>query len=224
MAERIGRPPRDPYDIIAYQVNPTEDGVDRIPVRVIDAIEQTLLSNGFMHDAAARAGLSTETLRKWRRKGVEAAGKLLAGKVRRSELDLHTRHCVELADRMDRAEAEARMALFSRVTALAQGGLQTTRIVERINASTGDVIERRVEVSEMLPDVRALTWLLSRRYPHDFPTRIEVTGPDGGPVQVTPARDRLMSAIEAVRERTNVQPVLDVESRPVNGDQPALES
>jgi hypothetical protein len=222
MAERIGRPPRDPYDVIAYEELIREDGVDRIPVRVIDAIESTLRANGFMHDAAARAGLSTETLRQWRRKGVEAAGQLLAGKVRRSDLDVHTRRCVELADRMDRAEADARVALLGQVTALAQGGLTVSKIIERVNVSTDEILERRVEIATTLPDIRALTWLLSRRYPHDFPTRIEVTGPEGGPVQIQPVRDRLLAAVDAVRQRRNGDDAIDVEHRPANGDQPAL--
>jgi hypothetical protein len=216
MTERIGwgRPPRDPYDIIDYRERVTETGVDRIPVTVIDRVVETLQANAFIHDAAARSGLATETLRQWRRKGVEAQAALLSGKKKRSDLDTHTRRCVELASKMERAEADARVLLLGAITTMARGGLEQSRTVEKVDATTGDVLERTEERRKLLPDPRSITWLLSHRYPADFAPRIEVTGPDGGPVQVESARDRLMSAIEGVRGRKTI----DVESRPRPGN------
>src|SRR5262245_30573678 len=216
MAERLrpGYPARDPYDIIDYREVITAAGVDRIPVRVIDRVVETIQVNAFIHDAASRAGIATETLRQWRRRGVEASADLLEGRKRRSDLDTLTKRCVELAARMEKAEAEARVLLLGAITQLARGGMEQTRTVEKVDASTGDVLERVEERRKLLPDTRAITWLLANRYPADFVQRVEITGPEGGPVQVESARDRLMTAIEGVRERRPI----DVASRPKLGN------
>lgn len=217
MAERIGfgRPPRDPYDIIDYREVVRTSGVDRIPVRVIDRVVETLQANAFLHDAAARSGIAVETLRQWRRKGVEASTLILAGKKRRSDFDTHTKRCIELAAAMERAEADARLLLLGALTQMARGGLEQTRVVEKVDAESGNVLERTEEVRKLLPDPRSITWLLSHRYPGDFAPRIEITGPEGGPVQVESARDRLLTAIEGVRGRK----IIEVTPRPLgNGE------
>ena len=206
-----GRIPRDPYEIIDYDEIIDDSGVEKRPVRLIDRVEDTLRANGFLHDAASRVGMDRDTLRRWREKGVKAKVDLLAGRKRRSDLDRHTKRCIELAERMERAEAEARLSLISTVTRLAEGGLMASRVVEKRDHK-GNITERVVETKEMLPDSRALTWLLSRRYPADFAGRVEITGEGGGPVEVeVSVRDRLIAAVAHVRERS----VIDV---PSNGE------
>lgn len=205
--------PRDPYEIVGYDDIITEDGVEHRPVRVIDRVETTLRMNGFMHDAAARAGISPDKLRIWRGKGNRANSAILEGRKRYSELDTLTKRCIELARRMDLAEAESRSVLLDTANRLAVGGLERKRLVQKRDMRTGDVVEVTEETTTMLPDPRMITWLLTHRYPQDFPAqRVEISGPAGGPVEVEiTARDRLLDAIEAVQKRSELGPEIGPE-------------
>jgi hypothetical protein len=199
---------------VDYRAVPQDDGtIVREPVTVIDRVEEALRQNGFIHDAAGRSGLAVETLRQWRAKGVRANADILAGRRRRADLDTHERRCAELATRMERAEADARLSLLAVTSALARGGLEVVHTTEKQNAG-GDVLEKVVRTSRSLPDSHAATWLLAHRYPADFAGRVEVTGPDRGPIEVAVSPvDQLLNAINAVRERRD-----GVSS---NGDTPA---
>lgn len=214
MAERIGRPPHDPYDVIDYLVHETDDGVERVPVRVIDRIVDALRGNAFKHDAAARAGISTETLRAWQAKGNRALIELLAGRKRRSDFEVHTLRCMELATEIERAEAEARSALLEVTTRVAMGGVERRKTVERRDAE-GNLQDITEHTEHTLPDTRTLTWLLTHRYREEFSDRLELTGPGGGPVELNvSARDRLIEAIQGVRERSAIEvDEVDVEPR-----------
>lgn len=49
---------------------------------------------------------------------------------------------------------------------------------------------------------RASAWLLSRKRPHDFGERIELTGPDGGPVEIDVSiRDQFVAKVDEMAER-----------------------
>ena len=48
----------------------------------------------------------------------------------------------------------------------------------------------------------AAAWLLERRYPKDFGRRQEITGPDGGPLQVTDTgRDKILKLLKEMHDR-----------------------
>jgi hypothetical protein len=198
----MGRAPKNPFEVIDYRVIETEAGPHREPVTAMDRIEETLRSNGFIHDAAARAGLATETLRTWRAKGVRAQAAVLNGRRRTRDLTVHEQRCVELARRMERAEADAKLALTALLTRASQGGLQQVRIIEQVDPDTGVVLSRRQETITLPRDIKAAMWLLSHRYPVDFAGRVVVTGPEGGPLQldVSP-KEQLAEAVSRARER-----------------------
>lgn len=223
MAERIGpgRPPRDPYDVIDYVTKVDDDGVERIPVRMLDRVVETLANNGFLHDAAARAGVSKETLRQWIRKGSEAKADLIAGRLRLSQLDIQTRRCIELADAVEYASATARTQMLQTMTAMAQGGLSRSKITERYDAE-GKVTERAETVETTLPDPRALAWILTHRYRDEFTAPAEHAGAGGAlTIDMQSPRDRLLSHIADVRSRRALPPgkdVIDASSRDTNGD------
>jgi hypothetical protein len=101
----------------------------------------------------------------------------------------------------ERAEAEPRLTLLTVTSALARGGLEVVHTTEK-QTPQGQTLERVERRSRTLPDAHAATWLLSHRYPADFAGRVEVTGPNGGPleVEVSPA-DQLLGAVAQVRER-----------------------
>jgi hypothetical protein len=197
----MGRPPKNPFEVIDHELIDTPDGPVRQPVTAMDRIEQTLRANGFIHDAAARAGIATETLRAWRTKGVRANADLENGRRGRSDLSDHEARCVELARRMERAEADAKVALTALLTGAAQRGLQQVRIIETVNPDTGEVIARRRETITLPRDVKSAMWMLSHRY-KEFRGHIEVSGPGGGPLQVDVApKEALAEAVERAAER-----------------------
>lgn len=149
-------------------------------------------------DAAAVAGVSARTVFRWmergraeqeRLDGLEAENPGEPGSVasRESERDFcHFWH------RYTRARSEATAKLVLLIQRGAQGGAvveERTRTYR--DRATGEQVtqtDRRLAP----PDWRAASWLLARMDPTRFGAqvehaRVEVTGPDGGPVQVEDA-------------------------------------
>lgn len=182
-------------------------GRRKVPVTAADRIVATLRANGFMHDAAARAGIATETLRAWRTKGNRARGDITNGRRRFEDLDDHEAACVELADRMERAETDAKVELVEVLLATARGGLIQQRVIEQVNPDTGEVLSRRVEKITAPHDAKWAAWLLSHRYSDYRGHQVELTGPGGGPIQLdVDAKVRLLEAAERAAERLGVGP------------------
>lgn len=194
-----GRPPTNLRAVVAYRAS--ADG-GQVPLTVMDVVEETIRTGGFIKDAAARVGVTVHVLREWRRIGNRCLRDVLDGAKRRSQLSRHERLCCELATKMDKAEAEARVLLLGKAQRLAQGGLTRTETTERRDAS-GAVVERTERQIELLPDSGMIQWLLSHRWRDDFGRQaVEVSGPDGGPVQLESAGivERLREALAGVRE------------------------
>jgi hypothetical protein len=216
-----GAVPKNLDDVIGYRQ--ATDG-SQVPVTYMDRIVEAISLGGFLHDAAARVGVTVETLRDWRRQGNKALADVLAGRKRRSHFTKRERQYAELAQRMETAEAEARLRLLGIGQQLAQGGAELVETIEKVvepDRGPRRVVERTTRTSHSLPDARMVTWLLSHRWPADFAGRVELTGPAGGPVQVDtrPALDRLRQAVEKARQPTpnghEPQP-----TAPTNGNHP----
>lgn len=196
-----GAIPRDLHAIIDYRRVPDgQGGFTQEPVTYMDRILEAISLGGFLHDAAARIGVTVETLRDWRRQGTKAIADVAAGRKRRSHLTKRERQYAELAAGMETAEAEARLRLLGLGQRLAQGGATRTETTVETIAPTGGTpqLVRTVERTMVAePDARMITWLLGHRWPADFgTTRTELTGPDGGPVHVTgTALDQLRDAV-----------------------------
>lgn len=202
--KRTGRPPTDPFEVIDHDTVKAPNGRARqVPVTAADRIIDTLRSNGFVHDAAARAGIATETLRAWRTKGTRAQAALLNGRLDDDEIDEHTAACIELARRWERAEADAKKELVDVLLAAARGELIQLKVVEQVDPATGEVFSRRVETLTV-PDVKAAMWVLSHKYP-EYRGHLEVSGPGGGPIPVDVSpKEQLAAAAERAAERLGV--------------------
>jgi hypothetical protein len=180
-----GAIPRDLDATIDYRPvrNPQTGSVEQRPMSAMDIIEEAIRAGAFLHDAAARVGVTVETLRDWRKQGVNALRQVAQGTRRRSDLSRRVRQYAELAHRMDKAEADARLLMLGTMTRVAQGGIVATETVTKVDPS-GNVLETVTKRSETLPDSKAAAWMLQHRWPGDFHGRTEITGPEGGPVQV----------------------------------------
>lgn len=203
-----GAIPRDLHAIIDYRRVTHADGtVEQVPVTYMDRVLEAISLGGFLHDAAARIGVTVETLRDWRRQGTKAIADVAGGRKRRSHLTKRERQYAELAQGMETAEAEARLRLLGLGHRLANGGATRTETTVETIAPQGGTPQlvrttERTLIAE--PDARMITWLLGHRWPADFgTTRTELVGPDGGPVHVAaPALDQLRDAIERARQPT----------------------
>jgi transposase-like protein len=189
------------------------------PMSALDIVEEAIRAGAFIHDAAARVGVHVETLRDWRRLGVNATRQVAQGLKRRSDLSKRERQYAELAYRMEKAEADARLLLLGTMQRVAQGGITAVETVEKVDA-TGNVLERTTRRSETLPDQKAAAWLLGHRWPEDFHGRQELTGPEGGPVHVetTSALDKLRNLANRPPNGTETPPNPTENSQ--NGTQP----
>jgi hypothetical protein len=187
-------------DVLGYR---QVDGA-QVPITIMDRVEETIRQGAFLHDAAARVGVTVETLRRWITTGNASAADVLSGRRRLSQLNAHERRCVELAERVERAEAEAKVVLTGTAMKVARGGfkrMETTR--KTTGQGPPEVTVREIEAA---PDAHMLSWMLSHRWPEDFGrNRLEVTGPGGGPlaVDVTPVAERLREALAEVRANMN---------------------
>jgi transposase-like protein len=198
-----GRPPTNLRRVIATREAPDGSVVE---VTIIDRVEETLRQGAMVKDAAARVGVAVETLRRWQATGVRVRAALgerdADGNPKHDTADLsaHERNCVELANRMDAAEADTRTALLALTQQLARGGRQRVETIVKVNAA-GQELERVTKTSTTEPDIRAIQWMLSHRWRDDFGSRVEVTGADGGPVLVDaePIADRLRADLAEVR-------------------------
>lgn len=80
----------------------------------------------------------------------------------------------------------------------------------------------------LAPDVQAATWMAERKWPQDWGrrTQIEVTGQDGGPIQVTSPLAELVAITDQMERRAAaldassrvLTPPADPPSSPAAGD------
>lgn len=199
-----GAPPTNLRKVIAHR---TVDGRE-VGITIIDRVDETLRQGAFVKDAAARVGVAVETLRRWQATGVRLRAALAErtadGEPVKTLADLsrHERDCVELANRMDAAEADARTALLVLGQQAARGGRERVETTIKLDAN-GREIERTTRTSTTEPDTRMIQWILSHRWREDFGSRVEVTGADGGPVLVdaTPIAERLRADLADVKAK-----------------------
>lgn len=203
-----GRPPVDLHAPIA-RVDDGRGGVRE--VSRLDRVREVYRVCGFDKDAAARCGVAVDTYRGWLREGTRLRAALTAGTYidedgrprTRGQLRKAERQLVELAETVEQAETEGRLMLLGLAEQLSRGGLEAGEetVVETVTPQGSVVTERRRKSSRTLPDGAMIRWRLERRFPQDFGTRrVELTGADGGPVQVeaTPAVERLVEALDRI--------------------------
>jgi len=208
-----GGPPTNLRAIVRY----VEVDGEQVGQNVIDAVAAELREGAFLHDAGPMVGVTVETLRRWRSVGVKCLTEITEGRKRRSEMSTHERNCMELAGKMQLAEAEARARLRGAANALAYGGGTRTETTVKLLQPVDDAgkpkgdpveLERTERTIEAAPDPGMVRWLMSARWPEDYGrTRVEHTGEGGGPIVVDarPAIERIaehLAGIRAAREES----------------------
>lgn len=201
-----GRPTGRPCKLHHRIAAPTDEDASRV-ITIAEFIPEQMAANGRSAVAQADlAGLDRVTIQAWIRKGA-------AAEVRKGQNKLLYPDEVRFLDFLIATRAaHSRWAATQLAThhSIANGGLSTVEVTEKVNPlvlvagadgqERPQVIERRVKTTRLLPDVKALEWELEHLARDEFPRRIEVTGKDGGPVEVaeTSLEDRARSLMAEV--------------------------
>lgn len=186
------------------------------PITVLDRACETLRTGGFLNDAAARCGVNVSQMREWITLGNRAQADIVQGRRTNSELSDRERECVRFASALELAEADGKMLLLGLSQRIARGGAKvvttTTTVVDgrpEVRDDDGRVIRHEVPPvrtvverhEETQPDGAMIRWRLERRWPDQFgrSSRLELTGPEGGPVQFDIApMEALLSFLDGV--------------------------
>jgi hypothetical protein len=107
----------------------------------------------------------------------------------------------ELLEAMERAEADGLTEALLGIRAAGKGGEAVA--VEKTTTRNPDGSVTTVERTRLTqPDWKAMAWLAERRRPRDYGgvTRTEVSGPNGGPVQVGSLLDLINKAADEEEE------------------------
>jgi hypothetical protein len=187
----MARPTRI-HDIIGH----TDTGD---PITVGDRIISAIRAGNYIETAAAFAGVNKDTIYHWLREGARARARLeaaLADGNTSVDVTDNERAWMEFSDAVAQAQAAAEVDDVARLASLARGGLTATTVVEKRDAD-GRLIERTERTETTIPDAATIRWRLERRHPDRWGRQhVEVTGPEGGPIELSVAEKR-----EALAER-----------------------
>lgn len=179
-------------DIVSY----TDDGV---PVTAAERIIQILDTGDTLNTAAHAALTDVTTIQDWVEKGAAASKKRSQG----IRLTANERRWLAFSLEVGAAQARARERYLRTVY---EDGTQgtTRRTTSTKTDAAGAVVEQVERVEQIPPNPVTAQWMLERRWWRDFGRhqQMEVTGPDGGPVQVTSPRDELVAALDAMDRRS----------------------
>lgn len=198
-----GRPPA-----LTRVVRQTRDGKD---VTVADAIVEAIRAGSFIESAAAANGINKATLHDWLRTGSRVNQRLLNDNARRGDFTRKELLCAEFSDSVGRAFAEATAIEVATAAQLARGGLtetETTTRTETLPTGTPKVTTTTKQ-KVFAPDGAMIRWRLSKREPDTWGRdRIELTGADGGPVELTlvEKRQRLLEGLEVLADKLAAAP------------------
>lgn len=151
---------------------------------------------GLPHDqAASGSGVPRMTVLRARTNGTAARAKADAGQ----PLTDDDRFLIAFCDSLERAEAEAEESRLAIIERAAQGGYTTTTtyVTERLVDGVLKEVERRTVTKVEAGQWTAAAWWLERRLPQRYARRVELSGPEGGPIPVEDRANALGDAMTA---------------------------
>lgn len=176
------RPPPEAHrkspidDVIAQR----EDGTD---ITVFDRIVGAIRTGAFFEHAVASAGVPKQTVYGWLR----MAGQLRiqhAGDFTEAHLSPHQARCVAFSDALDHAAAAWAIDSNTTLERVGRGGLPQEVETLEYDAK-GELTKRTVRKTVTLPEAKVIENRLKARFPHLYAERIEVSGPGGGPIELS---------------------------------------
>lgn len=187
---------------------------DGTPVMIPDRVAEAVRLGGSLADGALRAGVSTPQLHAWVRSGNRLTSAVETGALRRKDLNAQQKAEVALAATVETAASEGKLLLLGLLERLSRGA-EVRTITVRTDAN-GNEIDRYERTEHLAPDAATIRWRLERRWPDEWAARqrLEVSGPDGAPLQVDVAT-RAAELADALRK---APPVLATNGHASNGN------
>lgn len=171
------------------------EGPDGAAITVADEIIERIRSGAGTQDAAASVGIARSTLTDWLREGARHAARRLAGE----KLTAKERALADFSDREAQAIAEWKVEQEIQLGLLSTGRSRT--IITEKRDSAGNLLEKTERTEGIEPNDRVITWRLERRFPEQYGRqRLEITGPEGGPIPLS-IREQASEALTAAAER-----------------------
>lgn len=153
-----------------------EERRDGSKVTVADRIVEAIRAGNYVETAAALAGVDKTTFYDWLNTGANAVNKT-------GKLTVKEQHCIEFSHSVARAMAESEAEDVAGLAALARG---ITRVERVVVDERGNELSRTVVAERILPDAKVLMWRLERRFGERWGrNRLELSGPSGGPIDVS---------------------------------------
>jgi hypothetical protein len=178
-------------------------GPDGKPETVRERILSTIALGCYLETGAARAGVTNETVRNWLRVGGRARKDLNDGRRTADDLTPHDVACLEFSVAVDQAEADGEARLVAELERASRGDRVTKRRTTTVTDPATGTVTSTTTVEEVEgADLATIRWRLERKAMSRWGrTAVEVTGPAGGPIEVSASdrADGLAAALEAFR-------------------------
>lgn len=157
------------------------DPRDQSPITVGTRIVGLVRSGMYVEAAAAASGVTKATVYTWLRMGARAESRVMAawalvqGTDAEPLIDLteHEMNCIEFANAFYEAETSWEASQLLTLESIARGGLTTTKVVERRDAQ-GATLEVVTTTETLPPNLQAIIWRLSRRFPSRYGAKVTV--------------------------------------------------
>lgn len=169
------------------------DGKSTITVTVADRIIELIRIGAYIETAAVAAGIDRRTLQRWLHDGAEASTALSTGSTRLS-LSRYQRLAADFCRAVATARAEHDAAADARIETHARGGFER-RIVTTKRDHQGNILEVSERVEYLPPNPQVEMWRYERKNGRAV-DRVEVSGPDGGPVEISLEEERALVLAE----------------------------
>lgn len=161
-------------------------------MRVLDAIVDAVRAGAFVEEAAAAVGVRKDVLYDAQRTGARVEMALSAG-ARRADFTPKELACAEFSCAIGTAYAQATVEDVESTERLARGGLLLKSVTKRTEVTAEG--QPRVTTTEKTvhtpPDGAMLRWRLGKRNESTWGReRLELTGAEGGPIELTVSEKR----------------------------------
>lgn len=175
----------------------------KITEEIIKRLCSSIRAGNWNGTACAYAGISTDTLNEWVKRGRKEYERL--GNPRAKE-NVNEILYLLLYNSYDKAIAEAEVRGVANICKAASGGGEITEIKEVFDAH-GNLKERTTKKSHAVPQWTAQAWLLERRYPDRWSRRIEIGHGDGvGPEKRMSPEDFIRKCQDAAAKMLSFDP------------------